>query len=89
MPVGKFDAWMEGEGGYNNAWTSQDRTTYFDVGPKHSLPLLLWMEADRFSSLGDELTREKLGLQRDVVHNEMRETVENTPYGVLELALPT
>ena len=27
---GKFDQFMEGEGGWNNAWTSEDRTDYFD-----------------------------------------------------------
>ena len=41
-PRGAFDAWMEAEGAWNNAWTSNDRTYYYEVGPSHSLPLLLW-----------------------------------------------
>jgi predicted Zn-dependent peptidase len=83
-----FDAWMETEGGMNNAWTSEDRTDYYDLGPSHSLPLLLWLEADRFSSLGKEMTKEKLDAQRDVVRNERRQTHENRPYGKAELRLP-
>ncbi|MSP25863.1 MAG: insulinase family protein [Myxococcales bacterium] len=88
VPEKAFDAWMEKEGGSNNAWTSQDRTDYYDVGPSHSLPLLLWLEADRFSVLGQQLTEDKLDTQRDVVKNERRQQVENQPYGKAELALP-
>jgi predicted Zn-dependent peptidase len=88
VPTKMFDAWMETEGGMNNAWTSEDRTDYYDLGPSHSLPLLLWLEADRFSSLGKEMTKEKLDAQRDVVRNERRQTHENRPYGKAELRLP-
>lgn len=88
VPEKMFDAWMEKEGGSNNAWTSNDRTNYFDVGPSHSLPLLLWMEADRVGSLGKQITLDKLDAQRDVVKNERRQTTENEPYGKAELVLP-
>jgi predicted Zn-dependent peptidase len=87
-PTKMFDAWMEAEGGWNNAWTSEDRTDYFEVGPSHSLPLLLWLEADRLSSLGHDMTKEKLDAQREVVRNERRQTSENEPYGKVELRLP-
>jgi predicted Zn-dependent peptidase len=88
VPEKKFDAWMEKEGGWNNAWTSNDRTDYYDVGPSHILPLLLWMEADRLSVLGQQITLEKLDAQRDVVKNERRQNTENEPYGKAELVLP-
>ncbi len=88
VPTKMFDAWMEAEGGWNNAGTSEDRTDYYEVGPSHSLPLLLWLEADRFASLGKEMTLEKLNAQRDVVRNERRQTTENQPYGKVELRLP-
>ncbi|EYF03126.1 M16 family metallopeptidase [Chondromyces apiculatus] len=88
VPTKRFDAWMEAEGGWNNAWTSEDRTDYYDVAPAHALPLLLWMEADRFSSLADDMDLPKLNAQRDVVRNERRQTSENTPYGKVELRLP-
>jgi predicted Zn-dependent peptidase len=88
VPTKMFDGWMEAEGGANNAWTSEDRTDYYDLGPAHSLPLLLWLEADRFSSLGKEMNQAKLDAQRDVVRNERRQTSENRPYGKVELRLP-
>ncbi|MCC6557341.1 MAG: insulinase family protein [Polyangiaceae bacterium] len=88
VPTKMFDAWMEAEGGWNNAWTSEDRTDYFEVAPAHALPLLLWLEADRFSSLADDMDKAKLDAQRDVVRNERRQTSENEPYGKVELRLP-
>ena len=88
VPIKKFDEWMELEGGANNAQTSQDWTRYFDVAPSHALPLLLWMEADRFQTLGREITQEKLDVQRGVVRNERRDNVENTPYASADVRLP-
>jgi predicted Zn-dependent peptidase len=87
-PTKMFDTWMEAEGGSNNAWTSEDRTDYYDIGPSHSLPLLLWLEADRMSALGQEMTKEKLDAQRDVVRNERRQSYENRPYAKAGLRLP-
>lgn len=87
-PTKAFDAWMEASGGWNNAWTSEDRTDYYDVGPSQVLPLLLWLEADRLGELGPLMTREKLDAQREVVRNERRQTSENQPYGKADLRLP-
>jgi hypothetical protein len=87
-PTKAFDAWMEGAGGWNNAWTSQDRTDYYDVAPPTALDLLMWLEADRLRDLGPLMTLEKLDAQREVVRNERRQTSENTPYGKVELRLP-
>lgn len=88
VPTKQFDAWLEAEGGWNNAWTSEDRTDYFDVGPARTLPLMLWLEADRLASLGNDMTQAKLDAQRDVVRNERRQTSENEPYGKVGLRLP-
>jgi zinc protease len=87
-PTKAFDAWMEAAGGYNNADTSEDHTEFYDVGPPTSLPLLLWLEADRLRDLGPLMTQEKLDAQREVVRNERRQTSENQPYGKVELLLP-
>jgi zinc protease len=87
-PTKAFDAWMEGAGGKNNAWTAEDRTDYFDIAPSSALPLLLWLEADRMRDLGPLIDQSKLDLQREVVRNERRQSVENRPYGVEELELP-
>ncbi len=87
-PRGMFDAWMEAAGGRNNADTGEDLTDYYDIAPPTVLPLLLWLEADRQMALGNEIDAEKLALQRDVVLNERRQSIENQPYGVEELTLP-
>jgi len=89
VPTKAFDAWMEAAGGRNNAWTAEDRTDYFDIAPPTALPLLLWLEADRMRNLGPLIDQAKLDLQREVVLNERRQSIENQPYGVGELALPT
>jgi len=88
VPNGEFDRILEGAGGYDNAATFEDYTNYFDSGPSNLLETFLWLEADRLSSLPDDMTKQKLDLQRDVVKNERREIFENRPYGRAELALP-
>jgi zinc protease len=88
VPTGKFDAIMEAEGGSNNASTDLDRTNYFESGPAPLLDTFLWLEADRVASLPDAMTQAKVDLQRDVVKNERRESIENRPYGKLELIIP-
>lgn len=87
VPDNRFDAIMESEGGGNNATTSPDRTFYFDFGPSHLLPTLLWLEADRLTNLPDTMTDEKVNLQREVVRNERRQSYENRPYGMAELRI--
>ncbi len=88
VPGNQFDVLMESGGGANNASTSNDRTNYYSWGPSSLLPTLLWLDADRLEELGDAMTQQKLDLQRDVVRNERRQTVENAPYGIAELILP-
>lgn len=88
VPGNRFDVLMESGGGANNASTAEDRTNYFSWGPSSLLPTLLWLDADRFASLSASMTQEKVDLQRDVVRNERRQSVENTPYGIAELVVP-
>ncbi len=87
VPDNRFDVLMESEGGGNNATTSTDRTFYFDFGPSHILPTLLWLEADRLTNLPETMTDEKVSLQREVVRNERRQSYENRPYGMAELRI--
>lgn len=84
VPGSDFDNLMEAGGGSNNASTSLDRTNYYSSGPSSLLPTLLWLEADRLEELGPKMTKDKLDRQRDIVRNEIRQNVENTPYGRLE-----
>jgi predicted Zn-dependent peptidase len=88
LPDSGFDDLMESRGGWNNAWTSEDATDYYDVGPSNLLSTLLWMEADRMDGLAGAMTQEKLDLQREVVRNERRQTSEDAPYGEVWLVMP-
>jgi zinc protease len=83
---GEFDSLMEQAGGWNNATTSDERTNYFNVGPSSALELLLWLEADRMTSLS--ITQAKLDVEREVVRNEKRQNYEDRPYGEVWIALP-
>jgi predicted Zn-dependent peptidase len=83
LPESGFDERMEAFGGWNNAWTSEDATDYYEAGPNNLLETFLWMEGDRMRDLGRAMTQEKLDLQRDVVRNERRQSVEDTPYGIV------
>ncbi|MBK7405849.1 MAG: insulinase family protein [Phycisphaerales bacterium] len=81
VPGNQFDILMETGGGANNASTDLHRTNYYSWGPAKLLPTLLWLDADRLENMGLDMTQEKLDKQRDVVRNELRQTVENAPYG--------
>ena len=68
------------EGGVNGT-TNTDRTNYFVTAPAGKLEYLLWLESDRIATLAETISKEKLDNQRDVVKNERRQGLENTPYG--------
>jgi zinc protease len=68
-------------GGRYNATTDFDRTLYFQSIPSNYLERVLWMEADRMSSLN--VSEENFKSERDVVKEERRLRVENPPFGRL------
>jgi predicted Zn-dependent peptidase len=86
-PYPSFDAIMESWGGHNNGTTSNDRTNYYEIGPRNLLETFLWLEADRLATLPEVITEEELGKQRKVVQNERRQSYENRPYGRAELVV--
>jgi len=81
VPEGEFDNLLESAGGANNGSTSTDRTNYWEDVPPNAVELALWLEADRMGWLLPTMTQQKLDLQRDVVKNERRQSVDNQPYG--------
>ncbi len=84
----KFDALLEAAGGTNmNGTTSWDRTNYFETVPSEHLELALWLESDRMGFMIDGVNQERLDVQREVVKNERRESLENQPDGPSYLAL--
>jgi zinc protease len=87
-PYPQFDRLLEAAGASNNGSTTEDRTNYYEFGPSNSLPLMLWLEADRMGWLLPTMNADKVDLQRDVVKNERRQRVENQPYGIAGDILP-
>jgi zinc protease len=80
-----MDRLTEDVGGFNNAFTSDDVTVYFEVVPSNYLETLLWAEADRLSGLNVDDPNFKS--ERDVVKEEYRQGVLAPPYGRFEYLL--
>ncbi|MCH8271777.1 MAG: insulinase family protein [Candidatus Marinimicrobia bacterium] len=87
VPEGKFDEWLEAAGGSNNGSTNVDRTNYWENIPSNALELALFLESDRLGFLLETMSPEKVDGQRDVVKNERRQSYENRPYGMVQIAL--
>jgi zinc protease len=80
-----MDRLTEDVGGFNNAFTSDDVTVYFEVVPSNYLETLIWAEADRLSGLNVDDPNFKS--ERDVVKEEFRQGVLAPPYGRFEYLL--
>ena len=81
MPSETIDRMTEDVGGFNNASTYDDFTNYYEVVPANHLQRLLWVESQRLGSLVvDESTFKS---ERDVVKEELRQSVLSQPYGRL------
>jgi zinc protease len=74
-----MDRLTEDVGGFNNAFTSDDVTVYYEVVPSNYLETLIWAEADRLSGLNVDDANFKS--ERDVVKEEYRQSVLAPPYG--------
>lgn len=81
VPTGTFDKIIENAGGSNNGFTSRDVTTYFESFPKNALEKILWLESDRMGFFINSVTPRLLAIQQNVVQNEKRQYVDNSPYG--------
>ena len=88
-PYPMFDRLLEAAGADNNGSTTEDRTNYYESGPRTALDLMLWLDADRMGWMVNTMDSAKVDLQRDVVKNERRERLENAPYGIARDHLPS
>jgi zinc protease len=77
-----IDRLTEDVGGYNNAFTSEDITNYYEVVPSNHLERLLWAEADRLASL--TVNEENFVTEREVVIGEYDQRILAEPYGMLD-----
>ena len=68
-------------GGLSNAYTTEDETVFWQTLPAHSLPLALWLEADRMATL--RVDADVFAREVEVVKEERRMRIENQPYGRL------
>ncbi|MCA1558083.1 MAG: insulinase family protein, partial [Acidobacteria bacterium] len=85
MRAEMMDRLTEDVGGFNNAFTADDVTVYFEVVPSNYLETLLWAEADRMGSLN--LDESNFKSERSVVQEEYRQSYLTPPYGKLELLI--
>jgi zinc protease len=76
---GEFFKIVQDAGGVVNAYTSQDKTHYFELLPSNQLELGLWMEAERML----HLVIDSVGVetQRSVIKEERSQIFDNQPYG--------
>jgi zinc protease len=81
IPPEQFSKIIARMGGQDNAFTSQDITSYFQRVAKERLPDVMEMEADRMRNL--KLTDEQVTTERKVVLEERRSRVDNDPSSIL------
>ncbi|MFD2516748.1 M16 family metallopeptidase [Salinimicrobium flavum] len=75
----KLSARIGGSGA--NGSTSRDRTNYFQTVPKDALEKMIWAEADKLGFFINTVTEPVLAKEKQVVKNEKRQRVDNSPYG--------
>ena len=76
---GKWDEIVSSNGGSGNATTDEDRTYYYEVFPSNNLQLALWLESERM--LHPVINQKGVDTQNEVVKEEKRLRVDNSPYG--------
>jgi zinc protease len=81
IPAAQFSKIIAKNGGQDNAFTTQDVTSYHQSVAKDRLPLIMEMEADRMTGL--RLTENDVLTERDVILEERRSRVDNDPSSIL------
>ncbi len=77
--ISDFDDPLQRAGGENNAYTTNDYTTFYEILPAENIETALWLESDRMLALS--INKKSLEVQRKVVVEEFKETCLNEPYG--------
>ncbi|MCP5080314.1 MAG: insulinase family protein [Alphaproteobacteria bacterium] len=78
---GEFSKTVRRNGGQENAFTSSDYTAYFQRIARDRLELMMKLESDRMTNL--QLSKKDIKTERDVVTEERRSRVDNSPSGRL------
>ncbi|MFN3230533.1 MAG: M16 family metallopeptidase [Alphaproteobacteria bacterium] len=77
IPAGEFSKTISRNGGRGNAFTSWDFTAYYQQVAADRLELVMTMESDRMNGL--IIAKDEVDAERDVVIEERRTRVENSP----------
>lgn len=86
FPAGKLDRAISRDGGFWNAFTFLDWTTFFETMPAEKIPLALELESDRM--VNSVYNTEEVNSERTVIISE-REGNENDPLFKLDEAMQT
>ena len=81
----QFENILQMNGASNNAFTTHDYTGYYENLPSSKLDLVMDVESDRMENL--QITDDFLKSEREVVKEERRMRVDNSPMGVLQEVL--
>lgn len=84
---GELDRMISAAGGVVNGRTNTDRTEYTEVVPAHHLERVLWTHAERMRRL--VVDEEHFLRQREIVKEERRLRVDNSPYGEAQITVDT
>lgn len=76
-PEGEFSRLVASFGGFDNAFTTQDVTAYYQAVPKQHLKEVMALEADRFKNM--QFTLDELEVEREVVLEERRSRTDIDP----------
>ena len=77
VPAGEFSKIVARNGGEDNAFTYYDYTAYFQTIRADRLELIMKLEADRMQNLA--LTDDQVYPERDVIVEERRQRIDNSP----------
>lgn len=78
---GEFSAFVEAQGGDDNAFTSWDYTAYFQRIAADRLDIMMKMEADRMRDL--QLSEDDVLTERSVIIEERRQRIDSSPGALL------
>jgi zinc protease len=79
VPSEEHSRIIEAVGGFDNAYTADDVTVFWETFPSNYLERVMWLEADRLGSL--DVSQANFESEREVVKEERRVRVDNVPYG--------
>ena len=68
--VPDFDEPLQHAGGENNAFTTNDYTTFYEILPAENVETAFWLESDRMLALN--ISKKSLDVQRKVVVEEFK-----------------